>query len=143
MPKECNRVVTDHLSDLLFVTEESALRNLEHEGIAQDRVFFAGNTMIDSLRASEKKADTSSILERLGLSARSDGDDSRRLDRTYALLTLLQLARKHEAVIRNMWDGKASDQIVETLTHRYNLHLKALRVEHENNLPTESECPVR
>ncbi|MBZ5656143.1 MAG: UDP-N-acetylglucosamine 2-epimerase (non-hydrolyzing) [Acidobacteriia bacterium] len=67
MPEECNRVVTDHLSDLLFVTEESGLRNLSNEGIPQDRVFFVGNTMIDSLLECEKEADNSTILQRLGL----------------------------------------------------------------------------
>jgi UDP-N-acetylglucosamine 2-epimerase (non-hydrolysing) len=88
MPEECNRVVTDHLSDLLFVTEESALKNLENEGIPKKRVFFVGNTMIDSLRAFEGKAETSNILERLGLSAKRNGDPIPRHCKPYVLLTL-------------------------------------------------------
>src|SRR5215472_1150573 len=40
MPEESNRVVTDHLSDLLFVTEPSGLTNLSREGIPGERVFF-------------------------------------------------------------------------------------------------------
>jgi len=47
MPEEINRILTDHLSDILLVTEESGLRNLEKEGIPQERIFFVGNTMID------------------------------------------------------------------------------------------------
>jgi UDP-N-acetylglucosamine 2-epimerase (non-hydrolysing) len=49
MPEEINRVVTDHLADLLLVTEPSGRRNLEREGIALDRVVETGNVMIDSL----------------------------------------------------------------------------------------------
>lgn len=49
MPEEINRILTDHLSDLLFVTEASGLENLQREGITQEKVHFVGNTMIDSL----------------------------------------------------------------------------------------------
>ena len=88
MPEECNRVVTDHLSDLLFVTERSGLKNLESEGIPNERVFFVGNTMIDSLRAFEGKAAESTILERLGISARSGNNGNSKSGRSYVLLTL-------------------------------------------------------
>jgi UDP-N-acetylglucosamine 2-epimerase (non-hydrolysing) len=67
MPEEINRVLTDHLSDLLFVTEESGVRNLLGEGIAGDRIHFVGNTMIDSLLACRERASQSAILGRLGL----------------------------------------------------------------------------
>jgi len=49
MPEEINRVVTDHLSDVLFVTEQSGLDNLKSEGLDPEKVHFVGNTMIDSL----------------------------------------------------------------------------------------------
>lgn len=49
MTEEINRVVTDHLSDFLFVTERSAQNNLRAEGIDESRIFFTGNTMIDTL----------------------------------------------------------------------------------------------
>jgi UDP-N-acetylglucosamine 2-epimerase (non-hydrolysing) len=49
MPEEINRVLTDQLSDRLYTTERSALDNLLREGIAAERVCFAGNVMIDSL----------------------------------------------------------------------------------------------
>jgi UDP-N-acetylglucosamine 2-epimerase (non-hydrolysing) len=51
MPEEVNRVLTDQISDLLFTTERAAQANLEREGIAAERVQFAGNVMIDTLRA--------------------------------------------------------------------------------------------
>jgi UDP-N-acetylglucosamine 2-epimerase (non-hydrolysing) len=50
MPEEINRVLTDQISDLLFTTEKSARENLLREGIAESRVHFVGNVMIDTLR---------------------------------------------------------------------------------------------
>jgi len=49
MPEEINRIVTDHLSDFLFTTEESGNRNLEREGMLPERVHFVGNCMVDTL----------------------------------------------------------------------------------------------
>ncbi len=49
MPEEINRVLTDQISELLFTTEPGAGENLMREGISGDRVFFAGNVMIDTL----------------------------------------------------------------------------------------------
>ncbi|SRR6266550_3058459 len=56
MPEEVNRVLADHVSDLLFVTEESGLRNLAKEGIPAEKFHFVGNTMIDSLLAFQGKS---------------------------------------------------------------------------------------
>jgi UDP-N-acetylglucosamine 2-epimerase (non-hydrolysing) len=56
MPEEINRVLTDQLSDRLYTTERSALANLVAEGVAEDRVIFAGNVMIDTLMANRDKA---------------------------------------------------------------------------------------
>jgi UDP-N-acetylglucosamine 2-epimerase (non-hydrolysing) len=49
MPEEINRIVADEFSDFCFVTEPSGLKNLQHEGIDYSRVFYVGNTMIDSV----------------------------------------------------------------------------------------------
>ena len=88
MPEECNRIVTDHLSDLLFVTEESGVRNLRREGIPEERIHFVGNTMIDSLLSFEEQADQSAILEHLHLRCGVGSNDDRATIRTYGLLTL-------------------------------------------------------
>ncbi len=86
MPEEINRVITDHLSDLLFVTEESGRENLCREGIAAEKIHFVGNTMIDSLLASQEKAERSAILEQFGLRGTTNG--SGHGIKRYALLTL-------------------------------------------------------
>ncbi len=49
MPEEHNRVITDHLSDILFTPSADASRNLHQEGIEKNRIHFVGNVMIDSL----------------------------------------------------------------------------------------------
>ncbi len=85
MPEEINRILTDQLADLLFVTEESGLRNLQNEGVPADRIHFAGNTMIDSLLAFKEKAEASKILEKLKLRSQKDNG---MLKTPYALLTL-------------------------------------------------------
>ncbi|MDP4219442.1 MAG: UDP-N-acetylglucosamine 2-epimerase (non-hydrolyzing) [Bacteroidota bacterium] len=56
MPEEINRIVADEFSDLCFVTEPSGLKNLRAEGIPESRIFFVGNTMIDSVMANTGKA---------------------------------------------------------------------------------------
>ncbi len=69
MPEEINRVLTDRISDLLFVSEPSGLENLKREGADPDKVHFVGNVMIDTLRFNRGKADQSNILNELGLAA--------------------------------------------------------------------------
>jgi UDP-N-acetylglucosamine 2-epimerase (non-hydrolysing) len=77
MPEEINRVVTDRISDYLFVTEPSGLKHLEQEGIAKAKVFYTGNIMIDSLVSSLAAAKKSTILDDLKLESRK-----------YAVMTL-------------------------------------------------------
>jgi len=67
MPEEINRIVTDAIADILFVTEKSGLENLKREGIPDQKVFFAGNIMIDSLVYFESKIKQRDPLQSLGL----------------------------------------------------------------------------
>lgn len=77
MPEEINRVVTDRLADLLFVTEPSGVENLQHEGVSEKRIHFVGNVMIDTLLRFRDRAESSKILDSLSLTVKS-----------YALVTL-------------------------------------------------------
>jgi UDP-N-acetylglucosamine 2-epimerase (non-hydrolysing) len=106
MPEEINRIVTDHLSDLLFVTEESGIRNLIHEGIPSEKIHFAGNTMIDSLLAFKAKADDSGILDQLGLRGVSNGNGTTHGASRYALLTLHRPSNvDHRETFLSVFDG--------------------------------------
>jgi UDP-N-acetylglucosamine 2-epimerase (non-hydrolysing) len=69
MPEEINRLVTDQLADMLFTTSRDADENLAAEGVNADRIFFVGNTMIDSLERFRERAVQSNVLERLDLDA--------------------------------------------------------------------------
>jgi len=67
MPEEINRILTDSISDYLFVTEKSGLENLKNEGIADEKVLFVGNVMIDSLIHYQPKIDKSKIFSELNI----------------------------------------------------------------------------
>ncbi|MHC1725266.1 MAG: non-hydrolyzing UDP-N-acetylglucosamine 2-epimerase [Syntrophobacteraceae bacterium] len=67
MPEEVNRILTDHISDFLFITEQSGIENLKKEGISDDKIFFVGNTMIDTLLTYRDLAAKSTALGRFGL----------------------------------------------------------------------------
>jgi UDP-N-acetylglucosamine 2-epimerase (non-hydrolysing) len=70
MPEEINRILTDAISEWLFVTEPSGAANLLREGIAPQKIHFVGNVMIDSLLANLAKARDRTTLEDLGLRPR-------------------------------------------------------------------------
>ncbi len=71
MPEEINRLLTDQIADYLFVTEKSGIENLKNEGIPDSKIFFVGNTMIDSLVNYLPKIENSKILEELQLEPKS------------------------------------------------------------------------
>jgi UDP-N-acetylglucosamine 2-epimerase (non-hydrolysing) len=71
MPEEINRMVTDVLSDHLFVTEQAGIDNLSHEGVPDDKVHLVGDVMIDSLAYYRAKAATSGILNEFHVQPRA------------------------------------------------------------------------
>jgi UDP-N-acetylglucosamine 2-epimerase (non-hydrolysing) len=77
MPEEINRILTDAISQWLFVTEKSGVENLRHEGVPDERIYLVGNVMIDTLLACRQRAEESPILELLQLT-----------NRPFAVLTL-------------------------------------------------------
>jgi len=64
MPEEVNRVLTDQIANLLFTTERSASENLLREGVAEEKVHFVGNVMIDTLLRHRERALRTPALER-------------------------------------------------------------------------------
>jgi UDP-N-acetylglucosamine 2-epimerase (non-hydrolysing) len=82
MPEEINRKLTDAVSSLLFVTEQSGVENLRHEGVPAEKIFLVGNVMIDSLLRHREIAARSPILDRLGVRQNGSGC------RPYGVLTL-------------------------------------------------------
>lgn len=77
MPEEINRVLTDSIADLLLPPSVDGNMNLKKEGIADEKIRFVGNIMIDTLFNMRKRSDESTILEDLDIS-----------EKGYALVTL-------------------------------------------------------
>jgi UDP-N-acetylglucosamine 2-epimerase (non-hydrolysing) len=77
MPEEINRLCTDAISDLLFVTEQSGVDHLRREGVDDAKIHLVGNVMIDTLLKSRAAAESSTILADLKVEPRK-----------FALLTL-------------------------------------------------------
>ena len=68
MPEELNRVVTDHLSSMLFAPTTTAVANLAKEGITGDQVVLSGDVMFDATKAAVEIANRrSTVIERLSL----------------------------------------------------------------------------
>jgi UDP-N-acetylglucosamine 2-epimerase (non-hydrolysing) len=67
MPEEINRIVADEFSDHLFLHSEEAIVNLRAEGIADARMHFVGNTMIDTLVALEDRFRAAGAAARHGV----------------------------------------------------------------------------
>ena len=77
MPEEINRILTDQISDLLFITSHEAEVNLLKEGKDKDQINFVGNTMIDSLIRFQPLFDSVHIKDACGFQ-----------DKEYVLITL-------------------------------------------------------
>lgn len=104
MPEEINRILTDHIADLLFTTESSANKNLNQEGIPKDKIHFVGNVMIDTLVQLLPKTEKRSILAKLGL-----------IDKKMKIKTINRA--QEETEISEEYPNLASDFVLVTL-HR-------------------------
>jgi UDP-N-acetylglucosamine 2-epimerase (non-hydrolysing) len=71
MPEEINRLVTDAITNWFFTTSEVANANLRRAGVADDRIFFVGNTMIDTLLANMERFRPPAFWAEHGLEPRS------------------------------------------------------------------------
>ena len=69
MPEEINRMVTDAITNYFFTTSEIANENLRRGGVAEERIFFVGNTMIDTLLANLGRLTAPAIWSEIGLRA--------------------------------------------------------------------------
>ena len=87
MPEELNRMATDAIVDYYFVTEQSGIDHLHSGGVDDERMFFVGNTMIDSLHYALPFAEKSTILNDLGIKAKE-----------YALITIHRPSNVDDAI---------------------------------------------
>lgn len=104
MPEEINRVLTDQITDLFFITERSATENLMREGIASEKIHFVGNVMIDTLLAHVQR----SVLPATTLAGVAGAERILSSKQGFALLTLHRPSNVDDAVVLR--------QLVETIS---------------------------
>jgi len=85
MPEEINRMVTDSITDLFFTTTQLACANLRKVGIPNERIFFVGNVMIDTLLANRHRFKSPAVYNELKLQ-----------DRNYLVITMHRPANVDE-----------------------------------------------
>ena len=105
MPEEINRMVTDAITDYFFTTSETANENLLNAGISEDRIFFVGNTMIDTLLKNRPAFKRPPIWDKLKLE-----------EGKYIVMTLHRPANVDE-------EGKLKKMIEEIVYNSKNLPL--------------------
>jgi UDP-N-acetylglucosamine 2-epimerase (non-hydrolysing) len=115
MPEEINRILTDAISDWLFVTEPSGIENLRKEGVPAKRVFLVGNVMMDTLVACRPRVDASTVLERLSVQAGR-----------YAVLTLHRPANVDDPALLRRLMG-AIERLQRELPFVFPVHPRTLR----------------
>jgi UDP-N-acetylglucosamine 2-epimerase (non-hydrolysing) len=110
MPEEINRVLTDAISDVLYVTEESGRTNLLREGVDESSIEFVGNVMIDTLLKNRTRADKSNVLAENGLE-----------DRKYGVVTIHRPSNVDDAeILRGIWG--ALEEIAESAPLIFPVH---------------------
>lgn len=131
MPEEINRVATDSITDYFFTTSEVANKNLKREGVPEDRIFFVGNTMIDTLLYN---------LDRLRKPEVADAESLE--EGRYFVMTLHRPAnvdeeKKLKELIENIAKGAGDEKILFPVHPRTRNILDGLGISHENLVYTE------
>lgn len=105
MPEEINRILTDEITDLFFVTETSGYNNLIKEGKIEAQIFTVGNTMIDTMVAFDEQIENSDILKTLNL-----------VDQEYVLMTM-----HRPATVDDLLGLNKLLEIIENITAKYKI----------------------
>ncbi|MFA7450079.1 MAG: UDP-N-acetylglucosamine 2-epimerase (non-hydrolyzing) [Bacteroidales bacterium] len=85
MPEEINRLVTDSITNYFFTTSQLANENLRKSGVEEERIFFVGNVMIDTLLQNRSRFFKPAVWDKLGL-----------IERKYLVMTLHRPANVDE-----------------------------------------------
>lgn len=105
MPEEINRLVTDAITNFFFTTSELANQNLRKTGVSDDKIFFVGNTMIDTLLKNKSRFLEPEIWDQIGLK-----------EKEYIVMTLHRPANVDE-------EHKLKELLQEIIAHSRNLPL--------------------
>ena len=131
MPEEINRVATDSITDFFFTTSEVANNNLRNEGVSNDRIFYVGNTMIDTLLSNQERLEKPEVFDHENL---EEGN--------YFVMTLHRPAnvdeeKKLKELIDNIAEGVEGEKIVFPVHPRTRKILDGLGISHPSLIYTD------
>jgi UDP-N-acetylglucosamine 2-epimerase (non-hydrolysing) len=126
MPEEINRMVTDSITDFFFTTSETANANLRQAGVPEERIFFVGNTMIDTLLKHRPRFQRPALWARAGLQSGQ-----------YLVMTLHRPANVDEdeklrAFMTAILEGAQGVPVVFPVHPRTAQHLRGLELDAPN-----------
>jgi UDP-N-acetylglucosamine 2-epimerase (non-hydrolysing) len=126
MPEEINRMVTDAITDYFFTTSATANRNLRKAGISNDRIFFVGNTMIDTLKKNINRLQEPPIWNQANLTKQN-----------YIVLTLHRPANvdnseKFEALMQQILINAHDTPIIFPVHPRTSKIIESLKLENSS-----------
>lgn len=126
MPEEINRLLTDHVSELLFCPTENAVKNLRKEGIKKGLAYNVGDIMYDALLGARNKIKKSKILKKLNLTPKS-----------YILMTVHRASNTDN--LENLKKiiiavGKSREKIIFPIHPRTRKQLKKIKLSKFENL---------
>lgn len=134
MPEEINRILTDSISDMLFVTEPSGEVNLLRSGIAKEKIYFIGNVMIDTLLKHRQHAESSHVHKMLNLVKKGKVQP-------YAVLTLHRPSNVDVSATLKGIIG-AINEIAQDITVIFPVHPRTKRRIAEENIPILSKVQL-
>ncbi|MBT8265582.1 MAG: UDP-N-acetylglucosamine 2-epimerase (non-hydrolyzing) [Bacteroidia bacterium] len=126
MPEEINRIVTDSLTDYFFTTSKHANSNLIKLGVAEHRIFFVGNVMIDTLKKHQKQFNPPAIWSDIDLKPQG-----------YLVMTLHRPSNVDEEIklktlISSILSQSNNIPIIFPVHPRTKHILERLKIQHEN-----------
>ncbi len=116
MPEEINRMVTDRLADLLFVSEPSGVKNLREEGVEDERIHWVGNVMIDTLLQCLPMVENRDTGKRFAV-----------LPKAYAVVTIHRPSNTHPPERLRDW-MRALEQVAEQMPIIFPIHPRTQKV---------------
>jgi UDP-N-acetylglucosamine 2-epimerase (non-hydrolysing) len=131
MPEEINRLVTDSITDLFFTTSHTANENLRKEGVAEEKIHFVGNTMIDTLLRHEERFFKPEVWNEAGLQ-----------ERGYIVMTLHRPSNVDEEeqlkrLVAEIVRSSRGNPIIFPVHPRTRKNLEKLGIEYESLIYTE------
>ncbi len=125
MPEEVNRLVTDRLADLLLTPDRIANANLKAEGVADERIVFVGNIMIDTLEAQRDKAAARSVAEIVRRELLEPGTVPELSDNNFAVMTMHRPSNVDQIDTLKPLVDYLTDEVVKDMPLLWPIHPRA------------------